>query len=598
MSTRLPGKHEQVYKSLRRRTALAGAAVFFIPFGLFYLLASYASERYVERQFAARLEGGVATNVELLDDVLGVRLAETRVLGRGLARASRQRRQWPELLRGMVEGNPWYDLVLVADSRGRILAASTDLQGSIEDWEAFRRARGGETLVSDLFFPALTGKPMMVVAAPLAGPNGRPGEVLVAALKLEKLNSRLLRLGVGRTEESFLVNAAGELMSPGRLPEQELARPVFAAPATNPFRGPAGTVEYRDAGGRLHLAAFRRLPSKDYYLVAQVERGELLGPMRQLRGEILLYVAPFLALGIVLAVGGWRYAMNYIFTLMSELCQALEVAQQREQERDLAHRELARRFDEERTLAQEKAQFQAQLAEYEKYAALAQLALGAAHEINNPLLGILTHLELEHKAAGSDEERAEIEQCIEGAKRISATVHGLINYARPAPLQLSKVNLDRLVTDTLGFLRHQPLFRGIELRQEIAAGLPAISADVNQLSQVLMNLLLNAAQATAEGGRITVAAEKVKFADQVEISVADTGCGIPADILPRVMEPFFTTKRGQGTGLGLSISQAYVRSHGGDIQIESVPQRGTRVRITLPIRQEGRPVPELEEVIT
>ncbi len=201
------------------------------------------------------------------------------------------------------------------------------------------------------------------------------------------------------------------------------------------------------------------------------------------------------------------------------------------------------------------------------------------------------------KTAASNEERAEIEQCIEAAKRISATVRGLLNYARPGPLQLSKINLDRLVSDTFAFLCHQPLFRGIKLEKKIPPGLPAISADASQISQVLMNLLLNAAEAMPEGGTITVSAEKVKFADKVEICVADTGCGIAADILPHVFDPFFTTKRGKGTGLGLSITQTYVRSHRGDIRVESIPQRGTTVRITLPIRQEGRPVPETEEVV-
>jgi signal transduction histidine kinase len=402
---------------------------------------------------------------------------------------------------------------------------------------------------------------------------------------------------VGRAEESFLVNAAGELTSPSRLGLEVLSCPVFDRQQLNPFRGEAGTSNYRDFRGQMVMAAYRKLRSKDYYLVAQVASSDLHAPVRQLRREILLYVAPFLALGVVLAVGAWRYAVNYITKLMHELCQALQVAQERERERDLAHQELARRFEEERELSQQKAQFQAQLASYEKYAALAQLALGAAHEINNPLLGILTHLELKGKAASGEEERAEIQQCIEAAKRISATVRGLIHYARPAPLQLSKVNLDRLVGDTLAFLRHQPLFRAIQLETQIPSGLPAISADANQLSQVLMNLLLNAAEAMPEGGTITISAEKVKFADQVEIRVADTGSGIPADILPHVLEPFFTTKRGKGTGLGLSISQAYLRSHGGDIQIESFPRRGTTVRITLPIRQEGRPVPDIEEVI-
>jgi signal transduction histidine kinase len=112
-----------------------------------------------------------------------------------------------------------------------------------------------------------------------------------------------------------------------------------------------------------------------------------------------------------------------------------------------------------------------------------------------------------------------------------------------------------------------------------------------------MNLLLNAAQATAPGGRITILADKVKFADLIELRVRDTGSGIPSDILPHVFEPFFTTKRGRGTGLGLSITQSYVRSHGGDIQLESIPGYGTTVRVTLPIRQAGKTVQHSEEVI-
>jgi signal transduction histidine kinase len=117
------------------------------------------------------------------------------------------------------------------------------------------------------------------------------------------------------------------------------------------------------------------------------------------------------------------------------------------------------------------------------------------------------------------------------------------------------------------------------------------------VERVFYNLLLNAAQAMPQGGNITVSAEKVKFSENVEIKVKDTGVGIPADILPHVFEPFFTTKRGKGTGLGLSISQAYVRNHSGEIRAESIPNRGTTVRIVLPIRQEGRREPANEEFV-
>lgn len=301
---------------------------------------------------------------------------------------------------------------------------------------------------------------------------------------------------------------------------------------------------------------------------------------------LAIYVLPFVvAAGAVLFVI-WKMHSKDLGVVTRELEQARILVEQRERERDLAQDELFRRLYEERELNKEKTQFQSQLAEYEKYAALAQLALGAAHEINNPLLGILSHLELSLKTAADPDERQEIEQCIAGAKRISSTLHGLVNYARPGPLVLSKISLCRLVADTLSFLEHQPMLRGKQLENTVPRDLPNIRADANQLSQVLMNLLLNAAEATPEGGRISISASKLTFVDMIELRVSDTGAGIPPDILAHVFEPFFTTKKGRGTGLGLSISQAYVRSHHGEIRVDSVVNHGTTVTLTLPIRQE------------
>jgi signal transduction histidine kinase len=300
-----------------------------------------------------------------------------------------------------------------------------------------------------------------------------------------------------------------------------------------------------------------------------------------------LYVLPFLIVGIALLLGFCTAQRHERLGLQLELENIQSRLRQRETERDSALQELFRRFSEEGKLSKEKSQFQAKLADYEKYAALTQLALGAAHEINNPLLGILSHLELELKAAPPDE-RPEIEQCIEAAKRISVTLHSLMNYARPGPLVLSKLNLHRLVADTLAFLQHQPMLHGRVLENRVPVDLPPIRVDANQLSQVLMNLLLNAAQATEEGGSITVYAQQLPGTDAIQIRISDTGCGIAPEVLPHIFEPFFTTKRGKGTGLGLSISQAYIRSHDGEIAVDSAPRAGTTVFITLPIRRDTR----------
>ncbi len=311
--------------------------------------------------------------------------------------------------------------------------------------------------------------------------------------------------------------------------------------------------------------------------------------------EVAILFAIAVALALVLA--GVSLRNRDLTRVNAELKRARDLTAVRERERDMAQQELLRKLEEERELVKQKMQFEAQLSEYEKYASLAQLALGAAHEINNPLLGILSHLELELKETCEAERREEIEQCIEGIKRISLAVRGLLNYARPAPLSISRLSVERLVAETVNFLRHQPMFRNIQVQTEIAEDLPVISADSNQLSQILMNLLLNAAQAMPDGGRITISARKIKFEDNIEIAVADNGVGIPADILPHVFEPFFTTKRNKGTGLGLSISQSYAHSHGGDIRIESLPGRGTTVRLTLPMRQQGSLMLESEEVV-
>jgi signal transduction histidine kinase len=300
---------------------------------------------------------------------------------------------------------------------------------------------------------------------------------------------------------------------------------------------------------------------------------------------VSIYVLPLAVAVAAVIFIVWRQHRKDVGKLTRDLDEVRSLAQERERERDLAQEELFRRLYEERELNKDKVQFRAQLAEYEKYAALAQLALGAAHEINNPLLGILSHLELELKDTSDPERRKEVEQCIAGAKRISSTLRGLVNYARPGPLLLSKISLYRLVADTIAFIEHQPMLRGKLLQNEIPADLPHIRADANQLSQVLMNLLLNAAEATPEGGKITVAATKLTYVDMIEVRVTDTGCGIPPDILAHVFEPFFTTKRGRGTGLGLSICQAYVRSHDGEIRADSVVNHGTTITLTLPIRQ-------------
>ncbi|UCF71342.1 MAG: hypothetical protein JSW49_03420 [candidate division WOR-3 bacterium] len=237
----------------------------------------------------------------------------------------------------------------------------------------------------------------------------------------------------------------------------------------------------------------------------------------------------------------------------------------------------------------------AQMADYEKLSALSQVALGAAHEINNPLLGITSYIELLIEEEKDVERRTQAKQVLDSAYRISETIRGLLNFARPSPPTFTKINISKLITETISFLTHQPLFKKIKIHAQLADSIPHISADANQIRQVLLNVFLNSAQAMPGGGSITVTSQKVKFEEQVELKIIDTGTGISQENLTRVFDPFFTTKKGEGTGLGLSISYSYIKNHNGRIAVSSELGKGTEVTLILPIRQKATKQPQVIE---
>lgn len=245
----------------------------------------------------------------------------------------------------------------------------------------------------------------------------------------------------------------------------------------------------------------------------------------------------------------------------------------------------------------ERKRLRQQLAQYEKLSALSQLALGAAHEINNPLLGISSYLENLREELKDKESKNEIELVLENVYRISETIRGLLDFARPSPPQFTKVNINKLIEETIRFISHQPIFRKVGFKKNLSFSIPNITADHNQIRQVLINMFLNAAQAMPEGGELKVSTNKVKFKELVQIDIKDTGKGISDENIKRIFDPFFTTKKAKGTGLGLSISLSYIKSHKGYITVKSKLNKGTTFSLFLPIRQEGRKTERSEETI-
>jgi PAS domain S-box-containing protein len=221
----------------------------------------------------------------------------------------------------------------------------------------------------------------------------------------------------------------------------------------------------------------------------------------------------------------------------------------------------------------------------DKLAALGTLAAGLAHELNNPIGIISSRIELvllEADAALPPEIRADLEVLHRHAQRVARIVQGLLSFSRQSAGALSPVDVNQVIEETLLLVEKQISKESISLVCRLAPGLPAIRGNANALQQVLMNLLLNARDAVAGPGRIVVETAVVPGAPgKVQVSVSDSGIGIPPEVLPRIFDPFFTTKP-TGTGLGLSISYGIVRDHQGTLDVESTPGHGTTFTMTFP----------------
>jgi two-component system NtrC family sensor kinase len=226
----------------------------------------------------------------------------------------------------------------------------------------------------------------------------------------------------------------------------------------------------------------------------------------------------------------------------------------------------------------------------EKMASLGKLAATVAHEINNPLFGILTYARLvlrglERLETGSQGEMAEQLQTIEReSKRCGDLVKNLLTFSRQAPSHREPNDLNTVVHRAVMLIKHKLDMQGVELAENLAGELPPVECDANQIQQVVLVLLVNASEAMPKGGCIEVRTEFDAAGEQSVVWVKDNGSGIPEDALPRIFDPFFTTKEDQNrTGLGLAVASSIVEQHTGEITVRSKPGEGTTFRVALPV---------------
>ena len=229
---------------------------------------------------------------------------------------------------------------------------------------------------------------------------------------------------------------------------------------------------------------------------------------------------------------------------------------------------------------------ESQMIQAEKMLSLGHLAAGVAHEINNPLASLSIYAELLRRKERTDEETQKYLAAMEeNVERMAKIVRGLLDYSRPTPQHLRLLNLQEVIRKSMGILEGHSLFQDIEISCELAEDLPQVQGDALELEQVFFNLILNAAQSMPRGGHLGIKAQQAN-GRLLEVSIQDSGSGIPPEHLPRIFDPFFTTKPpGKGTGMGLSVVRRIIENHQGKIWVESELEKGTTFTFSLPISE-------------
>jgi PAS domain S-box-containing protein len=230
-----------------------------------------------------------------------------------------------------------------------------------------------------------------------------------------------------------------------------------------------------------------------------------------------------------------------------------------------------------------------QLIRSERLAATGKLAFDIAHEVNNPLGGILTYAHLLCEDLGPESEHYQtLQKIIKLTNRCKIIVRGLLDFARQDSPEQEPIDVNQVLREVLSLIEGHVILRQVEIVQDLAPGLPMIYGQRSKLEQVFLNLIINAAEAMEGRGRLELSTGISADREWLEVRFRDNGPGMSEEVAARVFEPFFTTKsRGRGTGLGLSISHGIISQHGGRIELETAPGQGACFTVLLPLRGRG-----------
>lgn len=421
-----------------------------------------------------------------------------------------------------------------------------------QNW--FKEVLAHGNYVSDIFM-GFRMNPHMLVAVKQEAENHN-GYILRATLEASQFHEELQHIESGSIGEMFIINHDGVLQTPS-----ERFGSIFGQMALEVPKYSESTRVTETAGpdGEALLVGYAYLENTPFILMAVRDKASLMSAWQEARQKIILYLVGSIAIILIVVLVVSTYLVSKIHTA-----------------------------DQSRVAALHKVEY------INKMASLGRLSAGVAHEINNPLAIINEKTGLMKDLLGQIEESplrirmmTLVEAVLQSVNRCSRITRRLLNFARQSDVAFNIIDIGEVINNVTGFLQKDAENRNIQIEIDIAPDIPLIRSDRGKLEQIFLNLMNNAFAALADGGHLNIKVRKLP-GKTIRILVIDDGCGIPAEDLPRVFEPFFSTRTRQGgTGLGLSITKGLAEEIGGTIGVESKTGEGTRFSITLPFNPDG-----------
>jgi signal transduction histidine kinase len=429
-------------------------------------------------------------------------------------------------------------------------------------------------------------RPIFRLVVPVAGGERAPVAFLAGTLSLEGFRDMLqLPERLAGHVESFIVDAGGRPLFVSH-PHDSVD---YAVPVASPLLAlPDGAdAQYRSGSGQPVLGTIVALPEYEWRLIAEVQADEAFGALQRLGSLSLLLELLLVAVLIGTAVVVSRSVVAPLSRLVH--------ASRRVAQGDLSVRvkddagdeigELGHAFNEMTTALAETTNdvrelHQREIERASQLATVGELASGIAHEIKNPVVGVTNGLDIVRRRAGTDATLLPIiDEMERQMRRVQGAIQELLTFARPATPALASVSANDLAERAIRLVQPTADKGGVRIEARLDPSHASVLADAEMIHQALINLLMNAIEATPHGGRVDVYTRT--SGDRIEIAISDTGRGIAPEHLESVFKPFFTTRH-TGTGLGLSITREIIQRHGGTVALRSKLGEGTTMTIRLP----------------